>query len=29
MTIFNIFMLYPLAGEALDALKDYEASKVK
>ncbi|WP_462332440.1 alanine/glycine:cation symporter family protein [Schwartzia sp. (in: firmicutes)] len=29
MTIFNIFMLYPLAGEALDALKDYEESKVK
>lgn len=27
MTIFNIFMLYPLAGEALDALKNYENSK--
>ena len=27
MTVFNIAFLYPLAGEALGALKEYEASK--
>ena len=29
MTVFNIFMLYPLSGKALAALKDYESKKRK
>ena len=27
MTVFNIAFLYPLAGQALGALKEYEGSK--
>lgn len=27
MTIFNIFVLYPLSGKALEELKEYEANK--
>ena len=27
MTIFNIFVLYPLSGKALKELKEYEANK--
>ena len=27
MTIFNMLALYPLAGEALTALREYEAKK--
>ena len=29
MTVFNIFMLYPLSGKALAALKDYERKRKK
>lgn len=29
MTLFNIFMLYPLSGRALDSLKSYEELKKK
>ena len=29
MTIFNMFALYPMSGEALDALKEYERKKRK
>ena len=27
MTVFNIFVLYPMSGEALKSLNDYTASK--
>ena len=27
MTIFNMIALYPLSGEAMDALNDYEKRK--
>lgn len=27
MTIFNIIFLYPLSGQALNELKEYEAEK--
>ena len=29
MTVFNIFMLYPLSGKALATLKDYESKRKK
>ena len=29
MTIFNLIALYPMAGEALDSLKDYEEKRAK
>ena len=27
MTLFNMLALYPMSGEALDALRDYERRK--